>query len=136
MSQLFPSGGQNIGVSASTSVLPLNTQDWFPLGCTGCISLQSKGLSRVFSNTSVQKHHFFGAQLSFNFMAAVTTCSDFGAPQNSLWLFPLFLQGVLIASLRGAWDGTGFPNFKMCGFPMATVFVMNSRQLFYIQDFI
>ena len=56
--------GQNIGVSASTSVLPLNTQDWFPLGCTGCISLQSKGLSRVFSNTSVQKHHFFCAQHS------------------------------------------------------------------------
>ena len=56
MSQLFASGGQNIGVSASTSVLPMNTQDWFPLGWTGWISLQSKGLSRVFSNTTVQKH--------------------------------------------------------------------------------
>ena len=64
MSQLFTSGGQNIGVSASTSVLPMNTQDWFPLGWTGWISLQSKGLSRVFSNTTVQKHQFFGAQLS------------------------------------------------------------------------
>ena len=64
VSQLFPSGGQNIGVSASTSVLPMNTQDWFPLGRTGWISLQSKGLSRVFSDTTVQKHQFFGAQLS------------------------------------------------------------------------
>ena len=64
MSQLFTSGGQSIGVSASTSVLPMNTQDWSPLGCTGCISLQSKGLSRVFSNTTVQKHQFFSAQLS------------------------------------------------------------------------
>ena len=53
------SGGQNIGVSASTSVLPMNIQDCFPLGCTGWISLQSKGLSRVFSNTTVQKHQFF-----------------------------------------------------------------------------
>ena len=64
MSQFFTSGGQSIGVSASTSVLPMNTQDWFPLGWTGWISLQSKGLSRVFSNTTVQKHQFFGAQLS------------------------------------------------------------------------
>ena len=64
MSQLFASGGQNIGVSASTSVLPMNTQDWSPLGWTGWISLQSKGLSRVFSNTTVQKHQFFCTQLS------------------------------------------------------------------------
>ena len=64
MSQLFISGGQSTGVSASTSVLPKNTQDWSPLEWTGWISLQSKGLSRVFSNTTVQKHHFFGAQLS------------------------------------------------------------------------
>ena len=64
MSQLFESGGQNIGVSASASVLPMNIQDWFPLGLTGWISLQSKGLSRVFSNTTFQKHQFFGAQLS------------------------------------------------------------------------
>ena len=59
MSQLFASGGQSIGVSASTSVLPMNIQDWFPLGWTGWNSLQSKGLSRVFSNTIVQKHQFF-----------------------------------------------------------------------------
>ena len=64
MSQLSTSGGQSIGVSASTSVLPMNTQDWSALGCTGWISVQSKGLSRVFSNTTVQKHQFFGAQLS------------------------------------------------------------------------
>ena len=64
VSQLFASGGQSIGVSAWTSVLPMNTQDWFPLGWTGWISLQSKGLSRVFSNTTVQKHQFFCAQLS------------------------------------------------------------------------
>ena len=64
MSQLFASGGQRIGVSASASVLPMNTQDWSPLGWTGWISLQSKGLSRVFSNTTVQKHQFFSTQLS------------------------------------------------------------------------
>ena len=64
MSHLFASGGQSIGVSASASVLPMNIQDWFALGWTGWISLQSKGLSRVFSNTTVQNHQFFGAQLS------------------------------------------------------------------------
>ena len=64
MSQLFISGGQSNGVSALTSVLPVNTQDWSPLGCTGWISLQSKGLSGVFSNTTVQKHQFLGARIS------------------------------------------------------------------------
>ena len=64
MSQLFAWGGQIIGVSTSTSVLPMNTQDISPLGWTGWISLQSKGLSRVFSDTTVQKHQFFHAQLS------------------------------------------------------------------------
>ena len=64
MSQLFAWDGQNIGVSALASVLPMNTQDWSPLGWTGWISLQSKGLSTVFSNTTVQKHQFFGTQLS------------------------------------------------------------------------
>ena len=62
MSRLFTSGGQRIGASAS--ILPINIQGWFPLELTGLISLQSKGLSRVFSNTTVQKHQFFGAQLS------------------------------------------------------------------------
>ena len=64
LSQLFASGGQSIGASASTSVLPMNTQDWSPLGRTGWISLQSKGLSRVFSNTTVQRNQFSGTQLS------------------------------------------------------------------------
>ena len=64
MSQLFASGSQSVGVSASTSVLPMNTQDWSPLGWTGWISLQSKGLARVFSNATVQKHQFFCTQLS------------------------------------------------------------------------
>ena len=64
MSQFFPSGGQSTGVSASTSVLPMNTQDWSPLGWTVWISLHFKGLSRVSSRTTVQKHQFFGAQLS------------------------------------------------------------------------
>ena len=64
MSQFFASGGQSIGVSALTSVLPMNTQDWSPSGWIGWISLQSKGLSKVFSNITVQKHQFFGAQLS------------------------------------------------------------------------
>ena len=64
VSQFCPSGGQSIGVSASTSVLPVNIQDWSPLGWTCWISLQSKALSRIFSNTTVQKHQFFGSQLS------------------------------------------------------------------------
>ena len=73
MSQFFTSGDQSIRVSASTSVLPMNIQDWFPLGLTGWISLQSKGLSRVFSNTTVQKHQFFGAQLSSQFNSHIHT---------------------------------------------------------------
>ena len=64
MSQFFTLCGQSIGVSASASVLPMNIQDWFPLGWTSWISLQSQGLSRIFSNTTVQKHQFFGTQLS------------------------------------------------------------------------
>ena len=64
MSQFFASHGQSIEISASTSVFPMNIQDWFPLGWTSWISLLSKGPSRVFSNTTVQKHQFFGAQLS------------------------------------------------------------------------
>ena len=64
MSQFFASGGQSIGVLASASVFPMNIKDWFPLGWTGWISLQPKGLSRVFSNTTVQKHQFFVTELS------------------------------------------------------------------------
>ena len=73
MSQLFAWGGQSSGVSALASVLPMNTQDWSPLQWTGWISLQSKGLSRVFSNTTVQKHQFFCAQLSSQFNSHIHT---------------------------------------------------------------
>ena len=73
MRQFFTSGGQSIRVSAITSVLPMNTQDWSPLGLTGSISLQSKGLSRVFSNTTVQKHQFFGAQSSSQSISHIHT---------------------------------------------------------------
>ena len=73
MSGFFPSDGQSIGVSASAPVLPLNIQDWFPLGLTSWISLQSKRLSRVFSNTTVQKHQFFGAQLSLESNSHIRT---------------------------------------------------------------
>ena len=77
MSQFFASVGQSIGASASASVLPMNIQDWFPLGWTVLISLQSLGLSRVFSNTTVQKHHFFSAQLCLysNFQMLSSKCS-------------------------------------------------------------
>ena len=68
-----PSSGQSIGLSASTSVLPMNTQDWSPLGWTGWIYLQSKGLSRIFSNTTVQKHQFFGPQPSSQFNSHIHT---------------------------------------------------------------
>ena len=73
MSPFFTLGGQSIGVSASESVLPVNIQDCFPLGLTSWISLQSKGLSRVFSNTTVQKHQFFGAQLSLQSNSHINT---------------------------------------------------------------
>ena len=77
ISRFFPSGGQRIGVFALASVLPMNTQDWFPLGLTGLISMQSKGLSRVFSNTTVQKHQFFGAQVSLYYSLTLTSIHDY-----------------------------------------------------------
>ena len=73
MSWLFTSGGQSTGASASASVLPMNTQDWSPLGWTCLISLQSKGLSRVFYSTTVSKHQFFGAQPSLWFNSHIHT---------------------------------------------------------------
>ena len=73
MSPFFTSGGQSTGVSASASVLPMNIQGWFPLGLTSWISLSSKGLSRVFSSTIVQKHQFFSAQLSLQFDSHIHT---------------------------------------------------------------
>ena len=75
VSQFVTSGGQSIGVSALASVLPMNIQDWFPLGWTGLISLQSKGLSRVFSKTTVQNHQFFGAQLFYS--STLTSIHDY-----------------------------------------------------------
>ena len=75
MSQFFESGGQSIGVSTSASVLPMNIQDWFPLGWTGWISLQSKGLSRVFSNTTLLKHH--SLVLSFLYNPTLTSIHDY-----------------------------------------------------------
>ena len=90
MSQLFASGGQSIGISALTSVLPMNTQGWSPLGWTGWISLLSKGLTRVFSNTTVQKHQFCSTQLSFFIVQHshpyVTTGNTIGlAKWNFFW---------------------------------------------------
>ncbi len=84
MSCLFASGGQSIRASASTSALPMNIQSWFPFGLTGLISLKSKGLSRVFSSTTVQKHQFFSAQLSFYVSANIHSCSIFSWHLNSL----------------------------------------------------
>jgi len=93
MSQLFVSGGQSIGVSASTSVLPMNTQDWFPLGCTGWISLQSKRLSRVFSNTTVQKHQFFGASFLYSSTLTFKNCRSLYCTCNLYNGFPRWLNG-------------------------------------------
>ena len=90
MSQFFTSGGQRIGVSASAPVLPMNIQDWFPLGWTGWISLQSKGLSRVFSNTTVQKHQFFGDQLS----PTLTSVHDYWKNHSFDWTDPGWQHNV------------------------------------------
>ena len=87
VSQFFTSGGQSIGASDSASVLPMNIQDWFPLGWTGWISLQSKGFSRVFSNTTVQKHQFFSAQ---------------------------FLYGPTLTSIHGYWKNHNFDSMDLC----------------------
>ena len=89
MSQLFASGGHSIGTSASASVLSMNIQDWFPLGLTGLISLESKGLSGVFSNTTLQKHQFFGAQpssqeASSNSHPYMTTGKTIALPRRTL----------------------------------------------------
>ena len=86
VSQFFTSSGQSIGVSASASVLPMSIQDWFPLGWTGWISLQYKGLSRVFPNTTVEKHQFFGAQLSLQ-----SNSHPYVTGKTQLWLDGLLL---------------------------------------------
>ena len=85
VSQFFTSGGQSIGVSAS--VFPMDIQDWFPLGLTGWISLQSKGLSRVFSNTTVQKHQFFSAQLSLRSNSHIHTWLTGKTKALTRWTF-------------------------------------------------
>ena len=80
ISRRFTSGGQSIGASASASVLPMNIQDWFPLGWAGWISLQSKGLSRVFSSTTVQKHQFFGTSIPYS--PTLTSIHDYWKNHN------------------------------------------------------
>ena len=92
MGRLFASGGQSIGVSASASVVAVNTQEWFTLGLTGLISLQSKGLSRVFSNITVQKHQFFSAQLSLFLHLYMTTGKTIALTR---WLFVCRVMSLL-----------------------------------------
>ena len=87
MSQYFASGGQSIGVSASASVLPMNIQDWFPLGWPGWIFFQSKGLSRVFFNITVQKHQFLGAQLSLYSNSHIHTWLRKKTIAMTIWFF-------------------------------------------------
>ena len=100
MSQFFASGGQSIGVSASASVLPMNTHDWSPLGWIGWISLQSKGLSRVFSNTTIQKHQFFSAQL---YSPTLTSIHDYWKRNITLtrWIFVDKVMSLLFNMLSG-----------------------------------
>ena len=94
MSQFFASDGQSIGVSASASVLPMNTQDWSPLGWTVWISLQSRGLSRVFSNTTVQQHHF--SALSFLYGLTLTSIHDYWKNHTILGsVFLVYFLGYL-----------------------------------------
>ena len=103
MSQFFTSRGQSIGVSASASVFPMNILDWFPLELTGLISLHSKGLSRVFSNTTVQKHQFFSAQLSLQLSHPyMTTGKTTVLTRQSLqnWYFKKILH-VIYSSING-----------------------------------
>ena len=99
MSQLFTSGGQSIGVSASASVLPVNIEDWFPLGWTGWISLLSKGLSRVFSNTTVQKRQFFGAQPSLWSISHICTWPTGKTMALTIWTFVGKVMSLLYNTL-------------------------------------
>ena len=119
MSQLFASGGQNIGAAASASVLPINIQDWFPLGLTGLISLQSKGLSRVFSNTTVRKHQFFGAQLSLWFNSHIHTWQQKKIIDLTRWTFVGKLMSLLFNMLyrlvMGFWSRTRLSDWTELG---------------------
>ena len=107
MSQCFASGGQSIGVSTSASVLPVNVQDWFPLGWTGWISLQSMGLSRIFSNTTVRKHQFF-------------FCFDIFFSSKSLMPFNCFLSKMLSAK-KSILIYTFVQFYIMCLFSLAAI---------------
>ena len=107
MSQFFISGDQNIGVSASASVLPMNIQDWFPLGWTGWISLQSKGLSRVFSNTTVQKHQFFISKVKWGFIKQYYTVE--GRAGRLRWVAtPSFFGKLVIWAIKVDIEEGGF----------------------------
>ena len=101
MSHFLISGGQSIGVSGSTSVLPMNIQDWFPFGLTGLISLQSRGLSRVFSNIIVLKHQFFGTQLSLQSSSHIHTWLT---EKSYVWLDGLLLTKEYLFSLMCCLD--------------------------------
>ena len=96
MSQFFASCGRSIGVSASASVLPMNIQDWFPLGWTSCISLLSKGLSRVFSNTTVQKHQFFDASAIFMVQISHLYMTTGKSIALTLWTFAGKVMSLLL----------------------------------------
>ena len=102
MSQFFASGGQRIGLSASSSILPMNIQDWFPWGWTGWISLQSKELSSVFSNTTVQKHQFFGAGMRWG--GWITSLQDDILLSNRRnWMYKQVLKALITYLPRGSW---------------------------------
>ena len=101
MSQLFPSGGQSIGASASASFLPINIQDWFPSGWTGWTSLRSKGLSRVFSNTTVQTHQFFGSQLSLISLLSIENYDFF---LHGMLFHLLHLWYFAVAPVSTGWE--------------------------------
>ena len=109
MSQLFASGGQNIGVSASASVLPMNIQGWFPLGLTGCISLQSKGFSRVFCNTTVQKHQCFD-------LLSRPTLHPYMTAGNDAIVYIISLRSISpLTSLEGEGKGGARGNHSSAG---------------------
>ena len=103
VSQLFASGGQNIGASASASVLPMNIQCWFPLGWTGLISLQSKGLSRVFSNSTVQKHQFFGVSAFFMVQLSHFHMTTGKAVALTMWTFVGKVTSLLFNTSSTIW---------------------------------
>ena len=101
MSQLFASGGQSIRASASALVLPMNIQGWFPLGLTGLISLQSKGLSRVFSSTTIRKHHFFGTQPALQSNSHIHRWLTGKTMVSTIWAFVAKVMSLLFNTLSG-----------------------------------